>query len=236
MILHCVKSGSDGNSYILESNGSQIILDMGCNWQLVQKACGYNVSNIDFALVTHVHSDHSEYIPQLKRPGIPVYTNAEVYAKYSNTQVVREQRVFKECGWKAIPFSVPHTNNTGDDPCQNYAYMISKDGECFLYMTDWMYCPYDLSKFSINHFLIAVNYTELEDDKVGKIGHVLRGHASLETTKGFLASSMTSACRNIICCHLSQRNADEALIIRELTELAPNVNVRIAKKGQSYQL
>lgn len=137
--------------------------------------------------------------------------------------------------WKVIPFTVPHTHNTGD-PCENYAYIIANNGEKLLYMTDFMYSPYNLSKHNINHFLIAVNYTDLEDDNQGKISHVARGHSSLETVKDFLRISMTDKCKNILACHLSSRNADVRKILTELTELAPNANVCIAKKGISLEL
>lgn len=140
-------------------------------------------------------------------------------------------------GWKAIPFEVPHTNGDGTE-CQCYAYLIERNAERLLYMTDWMYCLYNLSKFNINHFLIAVNYTDLdEEDRSGKISHVVRGHSSLETVKGFLEASMTDACRSIVCCHLSSRNADELKIMESLIEIAPTVrNLYIAKKGMTYDL
>lgn len=113
----------------------------------------------------------------------------------------------------------------------------------FLYATDFQYIgnngkEYSFKSFNINHFLIAVNYTDLDDeDKSGKISHVVRGHSSLETVKEFLKTSMTDACKTVIACHLSSRNADESKIVRELTELVPEtVNVVIAKKGMTLTL
>ena len=105
-----------------------------------------------------------------------------------------------------------------------------------MYMTDWMYCPFDLSKFNINHFILAVNYTDLDTEE-GKSGHVLRGHSSLETTVDFLKTSMTDACKSISLCHLSERNADENLILDTTKKLAGGkVNVNICKKGEVINL
>lgn len=138
--------------------------------------------------------------------------------------------------WNVVPFEVPHTNSDGTE-CQNYAYLIDRLGERLLYMTDWMFCRYDLSPFNINHFLIAINYTELDVEEAGKKNHVLHGHSSLDTTLEFLKTSMTDACKTVIACHLSSRNADESKIVRELTELVPEtVNVVIAKKGMTLTL
>lgn len=239
MILKCVATGSkDGNTYLLQSaDGRYIILDCGARYGAIEKACDYRVDLIDFALCSHIHSDHSDTIPQLLRHGIDVYTNHEVRERFKGCGWACRNHTEVVNGWKFIPFTVPHTHNDGEK-CLNFAYMIEKDGERLLYMTDWMYCPYNLSKLKINHFLIAVNYTDpdLEEEPDGNIRHILQGHSSLKTAKEFLRTSMTDACRTIIACHLSQRNADEDQILTELRELAPNAEVAIAKKGMRIDL
>ena len=56
MKLTCVGSGSEmGNAYVLEQNGSRLILDMGKSWKGVLKACEYDVYSICAALITHEH-------------------------------------------------------------------------------------------------------------------------------------------------------------------------------------
>ena len=224
MKLICVGTGSDGNTYLLQSDTSTLIIDAGCSWRKIERAVDYDVSTLDVLLVSHFHEDHSKYLMDYFSRGVDCHI-----------ALLPQKAVTLRGGWKVIPFQVPHTNNDGTE-CPNYAYIIEKDGEKLLYMTDWMYCPYNLSKFNINHFLIAVNYTDLEEEADGNIRHVLRGHSSLETAKDFLRTSMTDACKTIIACHLSQRNADEDQILTELKELAPYVKVEIAKKGMAYDL
>ena len=168
---------------------------------------------------------------------IPIFGNLSTKNKFPYVRIlVTSRRQDVGNAWFVIPFEVPHTNGDSTE-CQNYAYLIEKNHERLLYMTDWMYCQYDLSKFNINHFLIAVNYTDLEEDDGGNISHVVKGHSSLETTKDFLKTSMTDACKNVIACHLSSRNCDEAKVIRELKEIVPEtVNVTIAKPKSIYLL
>lgn len=181
-------------------------------------------------------SDHSKNAKNYLHNGIDVYSNQEVAEKIRGVKCLKEKSAVRMSGWKVIPFIVPHTHNTGEE-CLNYAYLIEKNGEKLLYMTDWMYCRYDLSPLNINHFLIAINYTELDAEEAGKNNHVLHGHSSLETALKFLKTSMTDACKTVIACHLSSRNADESKIVRELTELVPEtVNVVIAKKGMTLTL
>lgn len=237
MRLNIVGTGSSGNCYLLESGKRYLALDAGISWKGVLKACEYKPSAIDALLVTHEHSDHSAYIKDFDRACIPVFGNAAVKEKYPCVRTVPTGRTIEVGGgWKVIAFDVPHTHNDGTE-CPNNAYIIEYRGERLLYMTDWMYCKYNLSKLKINHFLIAVNYTDLEEDESGKIDHVVKGHSSLETAKEFLESSMTDSCRNIICCHLSSRNADDIRILEEIQELVdPTINVIIAKKGITYIL
>lgn len=102
-------------------------------------------------------------------------------------------------------------------------------------MTDWMYCGFRLEQFRINHFLIAVNYSEIPEGE--NRNHVIRGHASLDTVKDFLLTNMTLDTRSVIACHLSEVNADAYKIFTELTNIAPSgVKVAIAKKGMVIEL
>lgn len=238
MKLICVSSGSEsGNCYLLQGNdGHFVVLDCGVSYKAIDKASGFQSGLIDFALVTHHHADHASGIPQLLKNGIDVYSNMEVSKKYMGVGALGDRHKDYLFGWNVIPFSVPHTNTDGT-PVQNFAYIIEHDGERLLYMTDWMYCPYKLYKFNINHFLIAVNYTNLEEENAGNIQHVLQGHSSLDTAIEFLKTSMTDDCRSLLACHLSNRNADEQEVMAALTNVAPTLKTfRIMKKGITVEL
>ena len=239
MKLITVGTGSEqGNCYLIKSNGRFTALDAGCKWKDVLVATGFSVFAIEACFVSHMHQDHLEQVHTFKRCGVPIYTNEETASKiglnwYGGTPKPNTRNRFYSNNW-FIPFDVPHTNTDGSD-CRNYAYILCIDGERILYMTDWMYCPYNLRKFNINHFLIAINYTDYPDDERSQ--HVLRGHASLDTATEFLKTSMTDACRSITGCHLSDKNADEKLILSRLKELAgENVTVNIAHKGETIDL
>ena len=235
MNLICVSTGSqNGNCYLLKSgDGHYIILDCGAKYTWLQRACNHMVSEIDFALVTHSHKDHSICIPHVLEDAIDVYGPQEVSDVYAGVKTLREREIFRHMGWIVLPFAVPHTHNNGEQ-CQNYAYLIIKDNQCLLYMTDWMYCRYNMQRFNINHFLIAVNYTELDEEADGNIRHVAKGHSSLDTALEFLkTSAVDGQCRSIIACHLSTRNADPVLIQKTLSTIAPTI---IAEKGNTYEL
>lgn len=242
MKLTCISSGSkNGNAYLLTANnGRSIFLDCGVPTNSIQVTDGFKPTETDFVLVTHKHKDHSLGIPYFTNLYIDVFSCRSVAENYRRVKVLEEGKLYSGIGgWKVIPFQVTHTNADPDSlSCENYAYIISNDDETFLYMTDWLYCKYDLSKFGINHFLIAVNYTEKDFmDGEGNKPHVLKGHSSLGTAKGFLSSAITDECRNIIACHLSDRHSDENEILSKISALVPEtVNVATTKKGTVINL
>lgn len=56
MKLITVSTGSDqGNCYLVGADGKYISLDCGCSWKGVMIACGFNVSAIEAAFLTHAH-------------------------------------------------------------------------------------------------------------------------------------------------------------------------------------
>lgn len=159
----------------------------------------------------------------------------DCYGAYELCTPLKE-RAWKTIGkWHVLPFPVKHTNADEDTECPCLAFIIKRDGETILYMTDWMYCGYNLSPFRINHFLIAVNHTDIPDAENKR--HILFGHSSLDTVKDFLLTNMTLDTKTITAVHLSEMNADEDRILQELTDIAPSiVKVSIAKKGMVIEL
>lgn len=53
--LHCVSTGSVGNSYILDVNGEKLILELGVRWKDILKALDFNLEGVSGVLVSHAH-------------------------------------------------------------------------------------------------------------------------------------------------------------------------------------
>lgn len=228
MQLTVISTGSSGNSYLLESNGRKILLDLGAKWIEIQRAIDFAYGCVDFALVSHAHKDHSVAVQNAVRHSILCY------GEHGYCCPLKERAWSNIERWGVLPFPVHHTNNDGSD-CANQAFIIQKARQRLLYMTDWQACSFKLKRFRINHFVIAVNYSEIPEGE--NRDHVLHGHSSLETAKNFLLDNMTEDTRSIIACHLSDINADPEKIYRELVDIAPDgCLVDIAEKGKVFQL
>lgn len=239
--LKTVSSGSSGNGYLIESNGRYLAIEAGVQWEKFQQMCDFQMSlKCDALLVSHCHLDHCKHVGKFAKNGIyPICVGKNAVESVENAT---SQKVYpladlkwKAIGdWKVFPFQVHH-----DEVC--YGYIIkTPSSESVLYATDFSYVgidghEYNFAPSNIDHFIVSVNYTDVPDE--GASEHVLRGHSSLDTVVNFLKASMTESCKSVSICHVSERNADENLILDTIKKLAGDkVNVNICKKGEVINL
>ena len=219
MKIYTVGTGSSGNCYLLKHNDNYIALDCGCKWKDVLVGCNFHPIDIDFALVTHSHSDHSKYAKEFIKGGIPVYSPDNVKAK---TMVKYKDISF-------VPFIVPH-----DVTC--YGYLIKVDGRTIVYMTDFGYCRYTFKSWNVDTFIIACNYNILPDAEDAKYAHVVLGHSSLDTVKDILEVNKSDSMKNVILCHVSADADTEQMVTEVKQVVGDGVNVSLAKKGTVINL
>lgn len=225
MKLRVIGTGSKGNCYILETDGELYMFDCGISEKDVLRAIDFNINAVKAVFVTHKHKDHAYSVKNLAKRfmriiGPPTVTDADY----------KPLRKYRIGDMRFMPFEVPH-----DDEL-NYGYFIElPNGETFLYATDYSYIPYIFNR-PINHFLIECNFTltDVEHD-AEKYGHVIRGHAALNTVVSYLHGSVCETTRNIILCHasyFSNKNRMRQTVQREF----PSVNVYVAHKGDEYEI
>lgn len=234
MELRVVGSGSKGNCYLLKERGQYLALDAGCKFKDVQVACDFAISNVLGCLVTHGHADHCKYAPQFAESAIGLYTGENAAMNIAKATgctpiALRNKRYCYIGDWQVLPFEVPHE----DEP--NYGYVIeSPDGHKILYLTDFQYTKYTFRTMHLNTMLIACNHMDDTKEFEGEnhFAHIVSGHSSLSVTKLCIQANYTKDLRNVVLCHLSERNADADEMQRVIQETVGNkVTVEIAKKG-----
>lgn len=220
MKLYTVGTGSFGNCYLLKRDNNKIIaLDCGCKWRDVLIGCNFRPLDIDLALVTHSHSDHSRYVGDFEGSGIEVINTTNTFPK----------KILQKGEYKVVPFEVPHD-------VKNYGYLIRVDGRTIVYMTDFGYCKYTFKSWNVDTWLIASNYVSPPDSEEANYAHVVMGHSSLDTVKDILAVNKTDSLRNVILCHTSS-SADTELMVSEIQKVVGDgVNVTVAKKREVIDL
>lgn len=237
MFLRCLGSSSAGNCYLLDSGKEVLILDCGIDIQKIKKGLNWNISRIVGVCVSHGHIDHSKSVKDFENMGI------EVWKPYEQPIKEEQRKKFGEFGVIAFPLldkkmeHWQHTNTDGTEcPCYGF-YIYHKDMGKFVYITDTKCVSWDFSKAKLNHILISSNYDNdlLQDNE--KREHVLRGHLSVQyVCNEFVKPNKSSSLRNIILCHLSHDNSDVDKMVAEVQKVAGNVNVSVAKAGESPEL
>lgn len=218
MKLYVTDSGSCGNNYILISkSGRKLLLDLGCSFFNIKKALDFNLLSVDGCVVTHEHMDHARSISDFEKSGI------KVWKPYLDTEHEIKTKRFGD--FKVSSFPVPHDN------VECRGFLVECDGEKLLYATDFEYIVFSFRNQRINHLLIECNYIDelLQKDAANR-DHVLRGHASVEVTKNIIEDIKTDVLKNVILCHLSNRNADKYKIITEIKKIHSR-GLWIAEKG-----
>ena len=225
MTLKCLSTGSAGNCYVLKrENGEMLILDAGIPIKEIKMGINFDVGNVKGGVCSHVHADHHKAINDLKTIGVPCW---EPYQ-------IEKPRLHTHIGdFDIQTFPVPHHG------VENRGFIIRTDGQTICYLTDYEYCPYDLSTQNIDTMLIELNYQrDMVDDEMDEHkAHVVLGHAEEKVTLEILRQNIKSL-RNVILCHMSNSgyiNIDSAM--EHIKDVLPGyINVSFAKPGQEYDI
>lgn len=173
--------------------------------------------------------DHSRSIKDLRNLGIRVWAP---YEEMDSIEADGKVMLKDNLGcFKVTAFQVPH-NGT-----RNCGFLISVEGQRFLYMTDLEYCPYSFKKQHINHMLIECNYIkDMVDTDLPNFAHKIKGHSELQTTKGIVKTNRSDDLANVILCHMGAGTCNKERIISEIQKIVPKANVDVAEVGKEFIL
>ncbi len=112
-------SGSSGNSFLVQADGSAILVDAGLSGKrMVERleTVGMDPCSLAGILVSHGHSDHVKGVGVLSRKfKLPVLMNRgtlsvtqNALGKIHTLQTFETGRIFQFAGFRIHPFSVPH--------------------------------------------------------------------------------------------------------------------------------
>lgn len=234
MRLRCLASGSSGNCYILtDSSGQSLILDAGVPIKDIKRGLDWNIKNVAGCIVSHVHSDHSRSVKDLKSIGIPVFTP---YIRLEPMAMGRNYDLrIQAFDLTTLDGKWTHTNTDGSE-CPCYGFLIThKEMGRMLYITDTELIKWRFK--DVNHILLGVNYDkDLVDMDNPKSNHVIRGHMSIDTACDFVKANDSDSLQNVIMCHLSNENANSDTFIEKMRKIVPMANVSVAQGGMEWIL
>lgn len=242
MKLKVLGSSSKGNCYLLiAESGQTLAVEAGVRFTEVQKATGFNVSDIVGCIVTHEHGDHAQYAFQFMLSAIDVYCStgtADKLKRYVTHRLHRlaSDKLVQIGEFKVYPFEVIH------DAAEPFGYLIQHpESGNILFITDTFYSEFTFR--NLHNIILEVNYDlDILESNIasGKLdpsirARIITNHMSIQTAKELLAANDLSAVNNIVLIHLSDGNSNERDFQRQI-ELATSKTVTIADTGKEVLL
>ena len=224
MKIHCLASGSAGNSYAVDDGESVLLLEAGVPARRIASRYLKLLPRVVGCLITHEHGDHASGAADLSGRGIDLYMTAGTQAALGEFKCpyrihnVRAQEQFSVGTWNVLPFDTEH------DAAEPVGFLIvsTVTHEKLLFATDTYYIKYRFS--GVNIFMAECNYSLpilKENIEAGCVPEnqkerLLHSHFSLEHVIEFFQQTDLSAAQKIYLLHASDRNSDVKLFKQEV--------------------
>ena len=244
MLKFCsLYSGSSGNSSLVQSKNTNILVDAGVSGKKIVDALAsinVGIESISAILITHEHIDHTQSIATLsKKYNIPVYANKKTWnamqdkkSKILNDNICyfNNNKAFTLNDITILPFDIPHD---AADPC---GFTISDSDSKLSIATDIGHMTTSiLDNIKNSDFLLLeANYEpdvlkcssypfHLKERIASPIGHLSNIEAG--KTINYLADF---GVKNIMLGHLSKENNFPELAYKSVLEQIENKDLNLS--------
>ena len=257
MLQYCsLFSGSSGNSFFIQNNDTNILVDSGVSARKIisaLKTINIDINSIDAILVTHEHVDHINSIDTLSiKYNIPVYANKKTWDamedkknKIKNKKIFNISEKFKIGSLQFFPFSISHD---AAEPC---GFKIFDDKRVISIATDLGYI--DSTLFNClagsSDILLESNH-ETELLKLSSYPYLLKrrisgplGHLSNDMAGDLLLKLIDKGLKNVLLVHLSKENNFPQLAYKTVEQKLiennyslQNLNIGIAPRNHPSEM
>lgn len=214
-------SGSSGNSLLVETENTKILIDAGVSSKKIETALNnlqIDPSSIDGILITHEHTDHVQGLGTFaKKFDLPVFANQKtIDAMPKQIEKISEKNIKKftieekfEIGdLKIKPFSIPHD---AANPC---GFNIFKDNKKISIATDIGHMTNGIIKnLEDSIFVLLESNYDPEVLKFSKYPYLLKnriagpiGHLSNESAGKTISHLLNTGLKKALLGHLSKES------------------------------
>lgn len=232
-------SGSKGNSFYIENEGTKILIDCGSTKKYLMSSLdklGVAIEDLDALLITHDHSDHISQIRFFE--SVPIYSPVEIEGIESF--YVRPLQKFTVGSMMITPLPLSH------DAWNTMGYVVETGNEKLVYITDTGYINRKLEKYisCADYYVMECNHDVDMLMRTSRPQYLKQricsdeGHLNNEDCGAALAQYMGKNTRVVFLAHISQQadTREKALetVCRILKESNRQFNERlyIAAAGQ----
>ena len=225
-----IASGSSGNCYLIDDEETKLLIEAGIPVKKIQQGCGWMLSDVAGALISHEHGDHASHAQELTKYGIDVYASSGTIEATQKTRYplsgplvhpIKAMQEIRIRTFEVLPFDVQH------DAAEPLGFLIrsTESGEKLLFFTDTYYLKYRFEGCSV--IMAECNYSigQLQENvsdgttPTFRIQRLAKSHMSLEALEDMLQANDLSKLRQIYLLHLSSDNSNEAQMKQEIQEL-----------------
>jgi phosphoribosyl 1,2-cyclic phosphodiesterase len=254
--LTVLASGSKGNSSVISSGRTKVLVDVGlsCRETLKRMHCaGEDPECLDAILITHEHQDHVNGLAVLARKlRIPVYMTGATHqgwrrwmrsqpagkedptkASLQRHETFEAGRCFSVGDIEVLPFTTPH------DAADPVGFVFSVEGCRLGYLTDLGYLPANVKHYlrGCDGLLIESNHDK-EMLRNGPYPWSVKqrvasrdGHLANEDLAAFFQTDYDGGAAFIVLAHLSENNNHPELARKTAEEaLGPRRNLLHANR------
>lgn len=248
MKIKALRSGSKGNSTLIYTENTKILIDIGVAYLTIKKELeleNIDINKLNGILITHNHSDHIKGLSTLiKKTNLKVFIPKEMKedilkeVPLENIIIVEEEFDIED-----IHISIIRTSH--DVSC-SVGYIITDSKSKIFYATDTGYInrrylkkieDLDLYYIESNHdvnMLMNGPYPYYLKQRVLSD----EGHLSNETSASYMGKVVGNNTKYIILAHLSEKNNTEELAMRAIKEefekkRIESKKILIAKQNES---
>lgn len=240
-------SGSAGNSILVESGSTRLLVDAGMQprelaRRMERSAAGARLDQVEGVLCTHEHGDHGAGVPALASAGLKVYATGGTARALGlpGAIAVGAGATFEAGALRVTPVALPH------DAAEPVGFVVADEGGSVGYVVDCgnptpevaaAFAGCELLILETNHdpaLLRAGPYPPALKRRIGGP----QGHLSNEQAAELLRLMGPPRAQVLVLAHLSQENNKPRLarfaIDRVLAELG--VRPRVLVAGQDKAL
>jgi phosphoribosyl 1,2-cyclic phosphodiesterase len=219
-------SGSRGNSTMLRSSNTRILVDAGISCRETFKrikSAGHDPYSLDAIVITHEHSDHVYGLLVLaKKLNIPVFMTGATHHAWAKSlrdadgecprltklEVFSSGRSFQIGDIAITPFTIPH------DAADPVGFTFRSEGVKVAVATDLGYMPASVCDQLRNcDVLVIESNHDLEMLRVGPYPWSVKqrvmsrvGHLSNDSLAEFFAHNYDGSASYVVLAHLSEHN------------------------------
>ena len=230
-------SGSKGNSAIVLTEKTKLIIDIGIPYNTLKRHLEEeNLSFNDFSgiLITHSHNDHIKGLQiTLKHTDLKVLIPKEMYSELK--EIVPKDRVVFINKVNKLNDMLIELIPTSHDTISSCGYLITYNDKSLVYITDTGYLSRkNLKKITDKEiYLLESNHDE-EMLMNGPYPPFLKqrvisdkGHLSNNTTASYLEEITTDKTKYVILAHISEKNNTHELAYQTTYKKLKDKNIEI---------